>query len=449
MGDCRAGRAHPCWRWMHRRRPFLASALAALAVLATGGPQAHAGDTIGAAYSGSGGEACDGPVRTYVQTESPGNSHAFPYDGVVTSWATRGFLPTFTFNVVRLGSGSSYTVIAADGPRSYGSASGLVTYPVRMSVRQGDVLGGHTPGSHTCPHTGTGFGLGVDDVAVAPGGTGSFDSTNTGRVPIEATIERDSDGDGYGDDSQDDCPTNASTQGPCPLPTVLGQTFSPITSASTGDTVVTGSLVSKIASQQDGVITSWSYQANSVVGGTMKLKMFRPLGGNDYRAVGAAQPQTPVANSLNTYPTRISVRQGDKIGARHENLPITSNVSSPANSAAFFANDLATGDSATFTPTTCCGRRIDISAVLEADADGDGYGDTSQDLCPTDASTQGACPAAQPPPPDTSACDAARAKLDKAKAKLKKLKRKDASAKKLTAAKKKVKKAKTAVEEAC
>jgi hypothetical protein len=35
---------------------------------------------------------------------------------------------------------------------------------------------------------------------------------------------------------------------------------------------------------------------------------------------------------------------------------------------------------------------MDLSAQLEADADGDGYGDETQDECPTDASTHGACP---------------------------------------------------------
>lgn len=34
---------------------------------------------------------------------------------------------------------------------------------------------------------------------------------------------------------------------------------------------------------------------------------------------------------------------------------------------------------------------IDISARLEADADGDGFGDETQDLCPTQVGTQGAC----------------------------------------------------------
>jgi hypothetical protein len=35
---------------------------------------------------------------------------------------------------------------------------------------------------------------------------------------------------------------------------------------------------------------------------------------------------------------------------------------------------------------------LDLSATLEPDADHDGFGDETQDQCPTNASTQGACP---------------------------------------------------------
>ena len=36
--------------------------------------------------------------------------------------------------------------------------------------------------------------------------------------------------------------------------------------------------------------------------------------------------------------------------------------------------------------------QLNVSAILEPDADGDGFGDETQDQCPTDASTQGPCP---------------------------------------------------------
>jgi hypothetical protein len=35
---------------------------------------------------------------------------------------------------------------------------------------------------------------------------------------VSAVLEPDADGDGFGDETQDQCPTNATTQGPCPTP---------------------------------------------------------------------------------------------------------------------------------------------------------------------------------------------------------------------------------------
>jgi hypothetical protein len=429
---------------MHRRG--LLAVLAAVTVLCTCA-QAQAANTIGDASSTSGGASCtydDG--ATLIQTDTPSGSHAAPYDGVLTSWAWSGFWSTVTFKVARLAPGGSFDVLASDGPRTHTQFNELESHPIRTPVRQGDVIGGYVPpGTYNCPPFPFDWQYGAATGNVATGSEGFLADSGAGRIPIQAIIERDRDGDGFGDESQDACPTNVATAGPCPLPTTLGETFTPVPSAITGDVVKTGGLGLVVAAQQDGVITSWSYQAGSNVEGTLKLKMFRPLGVNDYRAVGADQARAPAANALNTYTTRIPVRQGDKIGVHAENIPVSSNVSAPQNSTAFFDGDLADGSSATFIPSTSTGRRTDISAVLEADVDVDGFGDTSQDACPTDASTQAACSAS----PDAKACEAARKKLKKAKAKLKKLKRNDAAAKKIKKAKKKVKRAKRAVKAAC
>jgi hypothetical protein len=88
--------------------------------------------------------------------------------------------------------------------------------------------------------------------------------------------------------------------------------------------------------------------------------------------------------------------------------------------------------------------------VCDADDDGDGVVD-SKDECPTVAGAieNRGCEATVPPPPDTSACDAAKAKLHKAKAKLKKLHHHDASKHAIKKAKKKVKKDKEKVKAAC
>jgi len=62
------------------------------------------------------------------------------------------------------------------------------------------------------------------------------------------------------------------------------------------------------------------------------------------------------------------------------------------------------------------GYRLDVSAQLEPDDDGDGFGDETQDQCPTSASTQGPCPTRRSPdndPPQTTITERPPRKTDK------------------------------------
>src|SRR5262249_37734164 len=51
---------------------------------------------------------------------------------------------------------------------------------------------------------------------VAVGQTYQFLSNTSTRVPIVGVVEPDTDGDGYGDETQDGCPRSATVQAPCP-----------------------------------------------------------------------------------------------------------------------------------------------------------------------------------------------------------------------------------------
>ena len=83
----------------------------------------------------------------------------------------------------------------------------------------------------------------------------------------------------------------------------------------------------------------------------------------------------------------IPVRAGDLLGMKALGAPLY--VSSPAS-----ADNLCSGGDAwtdpapgdMLTSTNCViGARINVTARIEHDADGDGRGDESQDLCPSDA----------------------------------------------------------------
>jgi hypothetical protein len=379
-----------------------------------------------------------------------------PFDGVITSWGSQGWFDSMGFKVVRMGVGGAFTVLAADGPRAYTGSGGLQTYPVRFPVRQGDVLAIQIPSfaNALCFHGDTGDAIGWNTGDIRPGSSSSVQSSRSDqKLPVQATIERDADGDGYGDATQDACPTDPSTHGQCPLPMTLGKTFAPSMTSGGGcggRTSIPLALSDPYdgvvySAPTDGVITSWAFQGGDRVDGTVTLKTFRPVGGTSYRTLGEDGPRVPAAGALVRYPTRLGVEQGDRIG-----LAVTGTVDCGSGNGSgeqlvYLGNPAAGSTNSYFASPYS----TELSAVLEADADGDGYGDTSQDLCPTDPSTQGAC--ATPPPPggDDKACEKAKGKLAKAKAKLKKLKKKDAAAKKIKAAKAKVKKAKAKVKKAC
>ena len=92
---------------------------------------------------------------------------------------------------------------------------------------------------------------------------------------------------------------------------------------------------------------------------------------------------------------------GDVLGANRG--PGASNCvfsAAPGETFLLFGGDLADGDSDVFTLDTG-GFRVNIFAVLESDADHDGFGDETQDQCPTNASTQGPCPVAPVTPVTT------------------------------------------------
>jgi hypothetical protein len=199
------------------------------------------------------------------------------------------------------------------------------------------------------------------------------------------------------------------------------------------------------AVQTEGVLTSWSYESNPGSTGTVQLKILQPLGGDQY-LLRAQDVAHPVVTGLNTFSVRLAVRVGDRIAiaTTGDDTPACG-IKPPDWTVGSSYASLALGSSGPFPTGT--GLSVDLAAREEADLDHDGFGDTTQDKCPSDATTQGTCPVK--PPPVDKACEKAKATLAKAKAKLKKLKRNDAPADKVKKAKKRVAKAKTEVRKAC
>ena len=148
----------------------------------------------------------------------------------------------------------------------------------------------------------------------------------------------------------------------------------------------------------DGVIVRWRIRAIDTGASLVSLQVLRTAGGNAFVAVNES-PQRELPNDNNiflTFNTRQAVHAGDQIGlkALHgQNLWI---LGATGNSEFFAAGFdpalgptpmsqnlvLASGDS----------ESAEFNADLEPDVDHDGFGDETQDQCPTDARKQIPCP---------------------------------------------------------
>jgi hypothetical protein len=125
------------------------------------------------------------------------------------------------------------------------------------------------------------------------------------------------------------------------------------------------------------------------------VKVLRPAGGNNYTVIGQ---QSVTANpGVTTADARIPVQAGDKLGLRgepfvYEGTPTSASLycaGAPGVLGAV-AGDVPVGSTGTFLAATTA--RVPLAAVIEPDADGDGYGDETQDKCPQSAAVQAECP---------------------------------------------------------
>ena len=170
--------------------------------------------------------------------------------------------------------------------------------------------------------------------------------------------------------------------------TQIGQTFTPPSGCDFPLTQIqTTSPGSIYAAPTDGVITSWSFMAAVAEQPRLKLKVARAVGGNDFLIVGDSPAEAPAAGVLNTFPTRISVHAGDVIGFHNVTQGICGMLA-PMGYASHNTPmnvEAQAGTTTTFSPGSF---RLDISALLEPDADRDGFGDETQDACPANPEFQ-------------------------------------------------------------
>lgn len=136
----------------------------------------------------------------------------------------------------------------------------------------------------------------------------------------------------------------------------------------------------------DGVIVRWRVEAGSAAPSTM-LRTLRPSTAGGYVGAGSSDPQG-LQVGMNAFTTRIPVKAGDVIGLDDSSNAkvFASGVPTAAYSFTPFLDASAQSPSSPHTS-----RELLVNADIEHDADGDGYGDETQDLCPTDETRHTAC----------------------------------------------------------
>jgi hypothetical protein len=193
-------------------------------LLAVGGSQAGAATTFGSNLSGDPViSASTSPDTTYAMSGIAPAGVALggavaPSDGVVVRWRVRVVTTqdpgvTAALRVIRgdVGHGTGAT-------ESIPAAAGTYTFPTRLPIEAEDLIGIDTSGGLRY------FAFGMDgdlredwSPALPDGGSRPPDYTTTSsRVELNADVEPDVDGDGYGDETQDQCPGNPAVQAkPC------------------------------------------------------------------------------------------------------------------------------------------------------------------------------------------------------------------------------------------
>lgn len=154
-----------------------------------------------------------------------------------------------------------------------------------------------------------------------------------------------------------------------------------------------------IAVPAAGVVTEWNVFSTSGSLVPQKLKVVRPTGGPDEFQVIAESPVEGILKGRNSFDTRIPVQAGDRFGLYGpDNHTLFCGEAGAGETMGRALNEVTLGSIATFTPEAD-GDQVPVIAAVEPDADGDGYGDETQDLCLQNPNVHGACP--QLPPPIT------------------------------------------------
>jgi hypothetical protein len=145
-----------------------------------------------------------------------------------------------------------------------------------------------------------------------------------------------------------------------------------------------------ITAPSSGVITKATFNVPPAPTIPSVIKTLRPTGGLNEYTVISQSASINVGTGNVSYDVRLPVTAGDLLGIYSGLGALMCGTADVADVVAAVTGDIQPGTAATYTPITS--RAVSAVATIEPDADHDGYGDTTQDLCVQSAAFQTACP---------------------------------------------------------
>lgn len=148
-------------------------------------------------------------------------------------------------------------------------------------------------------------------------------------------------------------------------------------------------------SPSDGILTSWTVRISPgfpIEAVPVRLLVFRPTADPGTFELIGTSADSGAGQPAFTTRTRVPVHSGDRLGlygGEGSGTPICSSAE-PGDRVGFLAGTARMGLPQAFAARS--GFRLPVTATVEADRDGDGYGDETQDGCPQSPAYQLGCP---------------------------------------------------------
>jgi hypothetical protein len=287
------------------------------------------------------------------------------------------------------------------------------TFYERLPARAGDVLAAHFHNSGFIQATPLFFktaATGDSTEEFAPTAAGSSMSGGTSvaerRLNLEAVLEPDEDADGYGDVSQDLCPGSPIATSACSGALfgsdLQGPRSTSLPNCGAGGCMRVQTAVGGVstAAAVNGVVVRWRVLNGDAGPFRVRVVTFNPgSSGGMYRsydvirssAVENVAARTGLFSKISSFPTRLPIPAGSYVALAGATRSEAFQESS--GGAATYSSVDEVGDGLTASGETHNGTVL-YNADIEPDVDGDGYGDVTQDSCPSVATIhEGPCPA--------------------------------------------------------